>query len=266
MQKYNTLKINTTFESLKHLENGVEFWLARELMPNLGYKYWQDFDKLIQKVKEADFKGESDHIRYLPKLIKTGKGATRETTDYKLSRFACYKVAMLGNTNECVQARSYFAIQTRKQELYEESLEYEERLKLRQKSKESYKSYTKTLVENGVPQGQIGIVTSLGDKALFGKKTVDLKKEHNIPASDPLEDYTHSLNTTARMFGRELTKEKINQENIKGLGKTISTHTRNNQQVRNLMLQEGIAPEKLPMQKDLKQKQGLNAKNLIEKI
>ena len=156
---------------------------------------------------------------------------------------------------QIAKAQTYFAVQTRKQEILQESLRHQERVELRKKSKESYKSYNQTIVKEArVRQGQIGIITSAGDKALFGKKTKQLKKDNQIPDNEPLEDYTHSLNTTARMFGRELTKEKIQQDGVIGLAKTISTHSRNNKQVRKLMVEEGILPEKLPMQQDIKKK------------
>lgn len=150
MSKNQITNQQKTFEQIKHTENDVEFWLARELMPLLGYKRWEDFHRVIQKTKKADFEGENDHIRYSPKKVLLGSGATRETTDYQLSRFACYKIAMLGNTDECVKARTYFATQTRKQEIFEQLTEDQKRLKIRQDVTDHNKKLFETAKNSGV--------------------------------------------------------------------------------------------------------------------
>ena len=114
----------TLFENLKHLdENQVEFWYARELQTVLGYKRWEDFYKLVERTKNLDFEMKSDHIRLVPKKVILGSMAEREIDDFELSREFCYKVAMQGRTKQCILARTYFASQTRKQELMEEFLE-----------------------------------------------------------------------------------------------------------------------------------------------
>ena len=126
------------------------------------------------------------------------------------------------HSQEIASAQSYFVIQTRRQELNEQKIDLSERKNLRKQSKESYKSYNLALEENGVNQGQIGIVTSMGDKALFGKKTALIKMENNISNDRPLEDFLHPANVTARMLGREMTKLKAESKNIASLKSAIS--------------------------------------------
>jgi DNA-damage-inducible protein D len=249
------------FESIKHVENNTEFWLARELQSLLGYKRWEDFHKLIQNTQNTDFEGKIDHIRHSPKLITAGKGATREIDDYILTRFGCYKISMLGHTQECIDSRSYFAIQARKQEIAEQNINHQERQNLRRQSKESYKSYNSILVENGVNEGQVGIITAMGDKALFGQKTAKIKADNNIPNDRPLEDFLHPANVTARMLGREMTKLKVESNQIKTLGSAISNHTKHNKEIRQVLIENQIQPESLPILEDIKANKNINLLN-----
>jgi DNA-damage-inducible protein D len=240
------------FESIKHTENNIEFWEARELMNLFGYKRWEDFHKLIQNTQNTDFEGKVDHIRHSPKLIIAGKGATRIIENYQLTRVGCYKLAMLGNTQECVDARSYFTDQTIKQENLEEQVSLDERKKIRKQSKESYKSYNSALIESGINSGQVGLVTSMGDKALFGSKTAKIKEEHSIDNDRPLEDFLHPASMVARMLGREMTKIKVESEQVDSLKKAISTHYKHNKEIRQVLQNNEIIPENLPMQEDIK--------------
>jgi DNA-damage-inducible protein D len=241
------------FESIKHSENGSEFWYARELQPLLGYKRWEDFHKLVNKTQNTDFESKTDHIRYAPKKVELGSNAIREVADYELTRLGCYKVAMLGNTQECIDARSYFAIQTRRQELAQQQINHEDRVKLRKESKESYKNYNQALVDSGISQGQIGIVTSTGDKALFGQKTADIKKQNNIPDKEPLEDYLHPVSTAARMLGREMTRSKAETGEINSLSTANRTHYKHNKEIKELLINNELEPNQLPMLEDIKQ-------------
>jgi len=247
----------TEFEQIKRLENHTEFWFARELMPLLGYSKWENFSKVIEKAKIAceesglNIDDQFPDVRNVASQRPQGGGNIPE--DYKLTRYACYLVAMNGDSSkkQIAEAQTYFAVQTRKQELATQNLNLDERKNLRKQSKESYKSYNSTLVENGVNEGQIGIITSMGDKALFGKKTAKIKEENNIPNNRPLEDFLHPANVTARMLGREMTKLKVESNNVKTLKSAISTHTKHNKEIRQVLLDNEIEPENLAMLEDI---------------
>ncbi|MEI6728206.1 MAG: BRO family protein [bacterium] len=201
----------STFEKIARIDDHNEFWLARELMPLLGYKRWEDFHKLIQKTKIVDFEEQNDHIRYAPKLIKAGKGATRETTDYQLSRFACYKIAMLGNTNECIQARTYFAIQTRKQEKFEELTEDLKRLKIRQDVTDHNKKLFETAKNSGVEN--FADFNDAGYLGLYGMRNKEIVKKKEL-GKDNLLDRAGATELAANLFRITQTDEKLNNENI----------------------------------------------------
>ena len=121
----NIKKENQTFESIKHIdENGIEYWYARELQDVLEYTQWRRFENVINKAKiSCEKSGFSviDHFADVGKMVQIGSTAEREQKDYKLTRYACYLIAQNGDSGkeEIAFAQSYFAIQTRKQELIE---------------------------------------------------------------------------------------------------------------------------------------------------
>jgi DNA-damage-inducible protein D len=245
-------KTLSQFESIKHTENNFEFWYARELSELLGYPRFDSFKRLVQKTI-LDFESNIEPIHNHVELLEIEENDNpKPKQDYKLSRKFCYQLAMLGSTPECVGARSYFAIQTIKQENQEEQISLEERKKIRKQSKESYKSYNSALIESGINSGQVGLVTSMGDKALFGNKTAKIKLDNNIDNDRPLEDFLHPASMVARMLGREMTKIKVESEQVDSLKKAISTHYKHNKEIRQVLQNNEITPENLPMQEDIK--------------
>ena len=118
-------KNNKSFENIKHIdENGIEFWYARELMPVLQYSNWQNFERIINKAKMSCQNSDIsvlDHFINVSKMVQIGSGAYREQIDYKLTRYACYLIAQNGDSRKKViaLAQTYFAVQTRKQEISE---------------------------------------------------------------------------------------------------------------------------------------------------
>ncbi len=226
-----------TFEQIKHTENGTEFWFARELMPMLGYKRWEDFHKLVQKTKESDFEDQTDHIRYTPKLIKTGKGATRETTDYQLSRFACYKIAMFGKTAECVESRTYFATQTRKQELLQEAENNQKRLENREKLTENRKKLRDEVYTRGVnTNNKFAKLEDNINLGLYTQTTKAVKKQKNIPNDKPLDDFTSNVELLSKSLSMEMTKINVNNKNLIGLNPICKEGKENADEIRKSLL------------------------------
>ena len=263
MSKNQITNQQQTFEEIKHTENDVEFWLARELMPLLGYKYWQDFDKLIQKTKKTEFEGKNNHIRYSPKLIKAGKGATRETTDYQLSRFACYKIAMLGNTDECVKARTYFATQTRKQEIFEQLTEDQKRLKIRQDVTDHNKKLFETAKNSGV--NNFANFNDAGYLGLYGMRNKEIVEKKGL-GKDSLLDRAGATELAANLFRITQTDEKLNNENINSQTQSEKIHNMVGGKIRQTIKDiGGVLPENLKPQKHIKEVKKQN-KKLISQI
>jgi DNA-damage-inducible protein D len=240
----------TPFEAIKHLdESNQEFWLARELQKVLEYVDWRNFDDVIEKAKIACEKSENlinSNFVERTENAKVGFGE-RETNSYKLTRYACYLIAMNGDSKKEVvaQVQTYFAVQTRKQEILEENSknQNEDRPSLRKQFTINYIEYKKTLVENETGKTNIGKITSLDDKQLFGKTTKEMKKELEIPKSHTFADYLAPVPLIARTLGIAMTTEKIRQDNLVGYQATKAIHQENNQKIREVLLEQKMPPE-----------------------
>ncbi len=189
-----------------HEEAQVEYWLARELMPLLGYERWENFDKAILRAMEScetSGIGVTDHFREVTKMVSLGSGSKRGIKDYMLTRYACYLIAQNGDPKKekIAFAQSYFALQTRRQELIEERISLIERTEARGRFRESEKRLSQNLYERGVDDAGFGRIRSRGDQTLFGGYTTqEMKKRLGMKDNRPLADFLPTLSIAAKTW------------------------------------------------------------------
>jgi DNA-damage-inducible protein D len=258
MKKELIAELLLRFESAAYEYKGIECWSARELQQVFHYSDWRNFLKVIEKAKTAcEQAGEKipDHFVDVNKMIDLAKGAQREIEDIALTRYACYLIAQNGDPSKpaVAFAQTYFAVQSRKQEIIEQRLLEVERVNARSRLTKSEKKLAGVLFERGVDHAGFAIIKSKGDQAMFGGFTTnDMKRKLGVPASRPLADFLPTLTIKAKDFANELTNHNVVEKDLHDNHPISKEHIDNNLAVRKMLKERGIKPESLPPAEDLK--------------
>ncbi len=245
------------FENASQIVGNIACWSARNLQGLLGYSKWENFNKVIDKAKDAcNGAGQNiaDHFPDVRKVIEAGKGAQHEISDILLTRYACYLIAQNGDPKktEISFAQTYFAVQTRKAELVEQRIREIERIKARDKLAQTEKNLSGVLYERGVDEKGFAIIRSRGDQALFSLNTTQLKKKMNVPLSRAVADFLPTVSIKAKDLAAEMTSVNVQAKNLYGEQSIGTEHVDNNKAVRRMLLDRGIIPENLPPAEDVK--------------
>lgn len=260
MDKEVVVRLHSSFEDMvcNHPETGTEFWCARDLQLLLGYTEWRNFAKVIDKaITACQTAGydPKDHFGAINKMVDLGSGATREIDDIALTRYACYLIAQNGDPakEQIAFAQTYFAVQTRKQEVIEKRLAEAERVSARKKLTRSEKELSGIIFERLHDDESFARIRSKGDRALFGGQTTQQMKDRlDVPLGRPLADFLPTITIKAKDFANEITNYNIKQQSLGTEGGITSEHVKNNEEIRGLLKNRGIIPEQLPPAEDAK--------------
>ena len=271
--KEHTEKI---FEDIKHIdEEGDEYWYARELQRVLGYSQWRRFKNTVSKAKTSCNNSNvrvEDHFANVGKMINLGKGGTRNINDYKLSRYACYLIAQNGDSRKktIALAQTYFAIQTRKQELYEKeySMLTEDEKRFYQRNLTRKGNYSLNMVARDVGVRNFDKFHNAGYKGLYGGETAnDIAKRKKLRYREDILDNMNEDELVANLFRINQTKQKLLKDKVQGESNASDIHYEVGKKVRKAIKDiGGTMPEDMPTpKKSLKELEKENKKLIVSK-
>lgn len=247
---------NKDFESTKEIdENGVEFWTARNLFPLLGYATWQAFDDVVVRAAKAALNSGQivkNHFSQLTKMVDIGSGGKRAIKDWKLDRYACYLIAQNGDPKipQIAIAQTYFAVQTRRQEVFDKLPDAEKRLFIRGEVSDENKKLFRTAKQASV--SNFGLFNDAGYKGLYGSSLSDVEIKKGIKKGELL-DRAGSTELAANLFRITQTDEKLKKDNIRSDYEARGTHFMVGGKVRQTIKDiGGELPENLRSEKHIK--------------
>ncbi|MEK7075290.1 MAG: DNA damage-inducible protein D [Patescibacteria group bacterium] len=245
------------FETIKSVdENGVEFWMARQLMELLNYAQWSNFEEVIAKAAKSSIasgQNVDNHFVRSEKMVKIGSNTVRSVVDWKLDRYACYLIAQNADSNKenVALAQTYFAVQTRKQEILENLSDDEKRLFIRGEVTGENKKLAQVAKEAGV--SKFGLFNDAGYRGLYGMSKADIETRKQIKKGE-LSDRAGNTELAANLFRITQTSEKLKKDRIHVERDAIQTHFMIGGKVRQTIKDiGGILPEELPPEKHIKE-------------
>jgi len=245
------------FEDIKHIdENNIEYWTARELLPLFGYSRWESFDEVISRAARSALNSGQiveDHFRLLTKMVDIGSGGKRAIKDWKLDRYACYLIAQNADPKipQIALAQTYFAVQTRRQEIFDKLPDAEKRLFIRGEVSSENKKLFKTARQAGV--SHFGLFNDAGYRGLYGASLGDVETIKGIKKGELL-DRAGSTELAANLFRITQTDEKLKKDNVRGDVAAQRTHNMVGGKVRQTIKDiGGELPENLKPEKHIKE-------------
>ena len=253
---------HSPFERIRNVnEAGNEYWESRDLAAVLDYTQYRNFEAVIEKAKLACFNSGhriEDHFADVSKMIEIGKGGRREIAVTLLSRYACYLVIQNADPNKEIvaQGQTYFAIQTRRQELADESIEEERRLLLRAEIRQHNVQLADAAKGAGVIEPiDYAIFQNHGYMGLYGGlKQEDIHRRKGLKKSQKILDHMGSTELAANLFRATQAEEKLRREDVQGKDAANRTHREVGAKVRQTIKElGGTMPEELPVAESIKQ-------------
>jgi DNA-damage-inducible protein D len=238
-------------EKKKTAQNGEDYWMGRDIQGVLGYTEWRNFDSVIKRARTAcDGAGvpSAYHFVETNKVISAGKGAELERADCYLTRYACYLIAMNGDSSkaEVATAQAYFAVQTRRQELNDQ----EKRIALRDRVRVSNKVLFGTAKQAGVVR--FPLFNDQGYRGLYGMGLADIKRRKKIPPADDLLDRAGRAELAANEFRITQTQQKLERGAVQGEHAATQVHRQVGEEVRKAIKRiGGTPPEDLPVEEPI---------------
>ncbi len=260
MKRELITKLHATLEKLVHKETatGTEFWLARDLQKVLGYSRWTNFENVIHKaIMSCELAGypADDHFLPVDKIDELATKGPRPMRDFALTRYACYLIAQNADSSKdpVAFAQTYFAVQTRRQEMIENRLADQERLDARRKLSQSEKVLSGLIYEHVENEQGFRRIRTKGDQALFGGVTTrQMKKQLRVPKGRALADFLPTITIKAKDFANEITNFSIKRDYLHTEAQITRELIKNNREIRKLLGRCKIKPEELPPAEDVK--------------